>query len=516
MLASDKSSGLIARTRWHAIVPGAALAACVWLVLGCAVGPKYVRPTVETPSSYKEHGAGNQVIAAGWKPSEPKDDKIRGSWWQVYDDAKLNDLEETLDASNQNIAAAEANFLAARARVSEARAQYFPAASTNPSIVNSRPSPAQFGGLQSLATSSGGGLSVKSFTSYSLPFDASWEPDFWGRIRNGARASAFAAQASAADLQSVRLSSQAELAADYCELRGQDSLKQLFDATVTAYQESVDLTRNRFKAGLENDEAVAQAEAQLKAAQAQDANVNILRAQYEHAIAVLLGKSPASFSLPVEPLTANTANSTTVPIGVPSDLLERRPDIAQAERVMAEANAQVGVAKSAFFPIVTLSAAAGFGNSSFGEWLTWPSRFWSVGPAAAQAIFDAGLRRATVRQYRAQYDAAVAGYRETVLTAFQQVEDNLASLRFLTDVIDRQQEAVEAAQRNLQVASIRYRSGVDPYLNVITAQTVLLNDQQALVNYNVERRIVSIQLIKALGGGWDLSRLPSGKNVRGN
>ena len=515
MLANDKSGELRSRRGWRKTASMLVSATYASFLFGCAVGPKYVRPQVETPASYKELGGDGQVTVAGWKPSEPKDDQARGNWWQVYDDAKLNELEETLNTSNQNIAAAEANFLAARATLSEARAQYFPSVSTNPSIVNSRPSPAQFGGLQSLAAGSGG-LAVKSFTSYSLPFDASWEPDFWSRIRNGARASGFAAQASAADLQSVRLSSQAELAVDYCELRGQDSLKQLFDATVTAYQESVNLTRSRFKAGLESDEAVAQAETQLKAAQAQDANVNILRAQYEHAIAVLLGKAPSSFSLPAEPLTASRANSATVPVGVPSDLLERRPDIAQAERVMAEANAQVGVAKSAFFPIVTLSASAGFGNASFAEWLTWPSRFWSVGPAAAQAIFDAGQRRAMVRQYRAQYDAAVAGYRESVLTAFGQVEDSLASLRLLTDVIDRQKEAVEAAQRNVQVALVRYRSGVDPYLNVITAQTVLLGDQQALVNYDVERRIASIQLIKALGGGWDISRLPSGKNIRGN
>ncbi len=484
--------------------------ACAFSMVACAVGPKYARPQVETPPSFKEIATDNQGAPATWKAAEPKNAALRGKWWEVYDDPKLNELEEHLNASNQNIAAAAANFLAARALVTQARSQYFPNVSANPSIVNSRPSPAQFGGLQSASST---GLSVKSFTSYSLPFDASWEPDFWGRIRNGVRANVFAAQASAADLESVRLSEQAELAADYYEIRGQDALEQLFGATVVAYQESADLTRSRSKAGLENDEAVAQAEAQLRGAQAQYANIGILRAQYEHAIAVLTGRSPSAFSL--TPETPET-NPATVPVGVPSELLERRPDIAKMERAMAQANAQVGVAKSAFFPIVTLAASAGLGNSSFMDWLIWPSRFWSVGSSVAQAIFDAGLRKATVRQYRAQYDETVANYRETVLTAFQQVEDNLASLRILSQVIEQQEAAVRAAQRNLQVADIRYRSGVDPYLNVITAQTVLLNDRQALVNYKVEQMVANVQLIKALGGGWDASHLPSAKQISGH
>ena len=486
-------------------------ALCAFGMVACAVGPKYVRPPVESPPSFKELDSAHTTVAPAWKTAEPRDESIRGQWWQIYADPKLNELEETLNASNQNIAAAAANFLAARAMVQQARSQYFPSLSTNPSIVNSRPSPAQFGGLQSSAAS-GAGTSVKSFTSYSLPFDASWEPDFWGRIRNSVRANEYAAQSSAADLQSVRLSEQAELAADYYQLRGQDSLKQLFDATVLAYQESLDLTRSRFKAGLENDEAVAQADAQLKAAQAQDTNVGVLRAQYEHAIAVLIGKSPSAFSLPPQSAEENPAE---VPVGVPSELLERRPDIAQRERAMAQANSQIGVAKSAFFPIVTLAASAGFGNSSFADWFTWPSRFWSLGPAAAQTIFDARLRRATLRQYQAHYDETVASYRETVLIAFQQVEDNLASLRILKDVIAQQDSAVQAAQRNLQVASIRYRAGVDPYLNVITAQTILLNDRQALVNFKIEQMVASVQLVKSVGGGWDTSHLPSAKQVAG-
>jgi len=511
-LASENSEQSRIRTEWRKIGMMSLVSVVgAFSLVSCAVGPKYVRPSVEAPPVFKELSPGNQDVTPGWKAAEPNDDAIRDKWWEAYGDPQLNELEENLNASNQNIAAAAANFLAARALVREARSQYFPSLSTNPSIVNSRPSPAQFGGLQT-GSSSGAGFSVKSFTSYSLPFDASWEPDFWGRIRNGVRGNVFAAQASAADLENVRLTEQAELAADYYELRGQDLLKQLFDATVIAYQESADLTRSRFKAGLENDEAVAQAEAQLNAAQAQDANVGILRAQYEHAIAVLTGKSPSAFFLPAETLETHPV---PIPAGVPSELLERRPDIAHMERAMAQANSQVGVAKSAFYPIVTLSAAAGFGNSSFTDWLAWPSRFWSVGPAAAQAIFDAGLRKATARQYQAQYDATVANYRETVLSAFQQVEDNLASLRILSDVIAEQNAAVQAADRNLHVANVRYLAGVDPYLNVITAQTVLLNDRQALVNYRVQQMLANVQLVKALGGGWSTSRLPSTKQVGG-
>jgi NodT family efflux transporter outer membrane factor (OMF) lipoprotein len=475
---------------------------------GCVVGPKYAKPAVETPPAYKELTDQDQGVVGVWKPAQPSDAATRGKWWEIYKDPQLDDLEQKLNASNQNIVAAAANFAAARALVKQARSQYFPSVTADPSIVNERPSPAQFGGLQTGGPTS---LTVKSFTDYALPFDASWEPDFWGRIRNGVRSTAFAAQASAADLENVRLSMQAELAADYYQLRGQDALKQVLDSTVAAYRESLDLTQSRFKAGLENDEAVSQADSLLQAAQAQDTNVGILRAQYEHAIAVLIGKPPGSFAIASQPLAGTPA---AVPVGLPSELLERRPDIASTERAMAEANAQVGIARSAFFPLVTLSATAGLGNSSFTNWFIWPSRFWSVGPAAAQTIFDAGLRRATVQQYQAMYDQTVANYRETVLSAFQQVEDNLVALRLLSQVVQQEDAAVQAAQRNLQVADIRYRAGVDPYLNVVTAQTILLADQQAAVNYRVQQMVAHVQLIKALGGGWDASLIPSPSQFR--
>jgi NodT family efflux transporter outer membrane factor (OMF) lipoprotein len=491
------------------IVLPIALAALLLLVAGCTVGPKYVRPQVPSPPAYKEAPPAAAKESEIWRATQPREGTNRGTWWKVFNDPQLNELEEKASSSSQEIAAAADNFLAARALVREARSQYFPTVTTSPSILNSRPSPGQFGGVQAGSTS-GVGLTVKSYTDYSLPFDASWEPDFWGRIRSTVRANIFAAQASAADLANVRLTVQAELAADYYELRAQDSLKELFDSTVTAYQDALNLTLAQYRAGMGNDEAVAQAEAQLKAAQAQDTNLGILRAQYEHAIAVLIGQPASSFSL--EP-NALTANPPAIPAGIPSELLERRPDIAAAERSVAQANAQIGVARAAYFPSVLLSAAGGFGNSSAASWFTWPSRFWSVGPSLAETIFDAGLRKATVQQYRATYDETVANYRQTALTAFQQVEDNLAALRILSQDIDQQDAAVQAAARSLQEAEVRYKAGLDPYLNVITAQTALLTNQQTAVNFRMQQMVASVQLIKALGGGWDSSQIPSEKEV---
>jgi NodT family efflux transporter outer membrane factor (OMF) lipoprotein len=475
------------------------------LMMGCTVGPKYVRPPVQTPPAYKEIPQTAAKESELWRTSQPKDETNRGKWWKVFNDPQLDELEEKASSSNQEIVAAADNFLAARALVREARAQYFPTVTTNPSLTNERPSPGQFGGLRA-GSSMGTSLSVRPYTNYALPFDASWEPDFWGRIRNTVRTNVYAAQASAADLENVRLSVCAELAADYYELRAQDSLKELLDSTVNAYQDALNLTRAQYKAGLDSDEAVAQAETQLKTAQAQDTNLGILRAQYEHAIAVLVGEPASTFSLPAQ---SHPTNPPNIPAGVASELLERRPDIAAAERSVAQANAQIGVAKAAYFPTVLLSASGGFGNSSASSWFTWPSRFWSVGPSLVETIFDAGLRRATMRQYRASYDATVANYRQTVLTAFQQVEDNLASLRILLQDIEQQDAAVEAASRNLQEATVRYKAGLDPYLNVISAQTILLNDQQTGVNFRMQQMVASVQLIKALGGGWDSAQLPS-------
>ncbi len=492
-------------------IPTSALlfaAGAIWtsFLAGCNLAPKYARPSVAAPPTYKELAPENLTVSDQWKAAHPNDRSARGKWWEIFGDPQLNALEEKADVSDQNIVAAAANYSASRALVRQARSQYFPTVAASPNIVNSRPSPAQFGGIKPPGSPSGFIFSVQPFTGYSLPFDASWEPDLWGRVRNSVRSAAFAAQASAADLENVRLSIEAELAADYFQLRAQDALQQLFDSTVASYQDALAINQVQFKAGIGNDEAVAQAEAQLKVTQAQDTNLGILRAQYEHAIALLVGEPASTFSIPAEPLQAKPP---AIPAGVPSELLERRPDVASSERAVAQANAQIGVAKAAYYPSVTLSATGGFGNTAITDWFTWPSRFWSVGPAVAETIFDGGLRRATLQQYRATYDQTVANYRQTVLTAFQQVEDNLAAMRFLSQDIQQQEDGVQSAQRSLQEATVRFRSGIDPYLNVVTAQTVLLSDQQTAVNYHMQQMVASVQLIKALGGGWDVAQLPT-------
>lgn len=479
---------------------------------GCTVGPKYARPSAAAAPAYKELTPENFKDTDGWKQAQPSDATLKGNWWEIFNDAQLNALEEQVNVSNQNIAAAAANFLAARALVRQTRAQYYPTISANPTITNSRPSQGQFGGVSTggSSTSTTTGFQLTSFTDYSLSFDASWVPDFWGKIRNTFLQNAAAAQASAADLENVRLTAQAEVAVNYFELRAQDTLKQLFDQTVAAYQDSLELTQLQFNAGIASDEAVAQAETQLESTQAQDTNLDIARAQFEHAIAMLLGQPAPTFSLPAAPLEANPP---AIPFGVPSEILERRPDVASAERLMAQANAGIGIATAAYYPTVTLSASAGFSNTSPTDWFTWPSRFWSAGPALAETLFDAGLRRATVQQSRAFYDRNVANYRQTVLTAFQQVEDNLASLRILSQEIRQQDTAVNSAQRNLESATQRYQAGIDPYLNVITAQTTLLTNQQTAVNLRRDQMTASVQLIEALGGGWDAAQLPSVKDV---
>jgi NodT family efflux transporter outer membrane factor (OMF) lipoprotein len=479
---------------------------------GCTVGPKYARPSAAAAPAYKELTPENFKDTDGWKQAQPSDGTLKGNWWEIFNDPQLNALEEQVNVSNQNIAAAAANFLAARALVRQTRAQYYPTLTANPTITNSRPSLGQFGGVRTSGTSTNTstGFALTSFTDYSLAFDASWVPDFWGKIRNTFLENAAAAQASAADLENVRLTAQAELAVNYFEIRAQDTLKQLFNQTVAAYQDSLELTQLQFNAGIASDEAVAQAETQLESTQAQDTNLDIARAQFEHAIAMLLGQPAPTFSLPAAPLEANPP---AIPFGVPSEILERRPDVASAERLMAQANAGIGIATAAYYPTVTLSASAGFSNTSPTDWFTWPSRFWSAGPALAETLFDAGLRRATVQQSRAFYDRNVANYRQTVLTAFQQVEDNLASLRILSQEIRQQDMAVNSAERNLQSATQRYQAGIDPYLNVITAQTTLLTNQQTAVNLRRDQMTASVQLIEALGGGWDAAQLPSVKDV---
>jgi len=450
---------------------------------------------VQTPGTFKEVTPDDLKKMDGWKVAQPQDSALRGKWWEILGDAQLNALEEQINISNQNVAAAFASFMAARALVREARAQYFPTVTAGASITRQRQN-----------TASGATTS----TEYSMPFDASWTPDLWGRVRNQVRANVANAQASAADLENTRLTAQAELAVDYFQLRGQDALKQLLDSTVVAYEESLKLTKALYETGIDSDEAVAQAETQLEATRALDTGIGILRSQYEHAIALLTGQPASSFSIAVEPLKTPPP---AIPFGVPSQLLERRPDVAANERLMAQANALIGVQKAAYYPTLTLSASAGFESTKGSNWLTWPSRFWSVGPSISELIYDGGLRRATVEQYRAQYDQTVANYRNTVLTAFQQVEDNLSALRILSQEIQEQDTAIASAQRSLNLATDRYRLGIDPYLNVITAQTTLFSNQQTAVNLRIEQIVDSVQLIEALGGGWDSSTLPTSQQI---
>lgn len=479
------------------------------LIAGCNVGPKYNRPPVATPASFKEVTADDEKNMDGWKVAQPQDSALHGKWWEIFQDPELNALEEQVNISNQNIASAFASFMAARALVREARAQYFPTVSIGTSITNQRSGlfAANQSGKAATGTSSPSGT---IYTAYNLPFEASWTPDLFGRVRNTVRANVANAQASAADLENTRLTAHAELAVDYFQLRGQDALKQLLDSTVDAYEKSLELTKALYETGIDSDEAVAQAETQLAATRAADTNLGILRSQFEHAIAMLTGQPASTFSVKVEPLkTAPPA----IPFGVPSQLLERRPDVAATERLMEQANAQIGVARAAYFPTLTLGGSVGFQTTDAAKWFTWPSRFWSAGPSASETIFDAGLRRATVEQFRATYEQTTANYRQTVLTAFQQVEDSLATLRILSKQIGEQESAVKSAQRGLTLANDRYRLGIDPYLNVITAQTTLLSNEQAALNLHIQQIVASVQLIEALGGGWDASTIPTSHQI---
>ncbi len=393
--------------------------------------------------------------------------------------------------------------------VREARSQYFPTLTVAPAFNRSRTS----GNLNTApVNTSGTGTAAKQLQStvYSLPLEASWEPDLWGKVRNTVRQAQYAAQVSAADLENERLTEQASLAEFFFEIRGQDQLQKIFDDTVAADQKAYDLTRALYEAGIDDQISVVEAETTLHSAQAGATNVGIARAQFEHAIAVLIGKAASDFSIPVKPMTVAPP---PIPLGMPSELLERRPDVAAAERTMAEANATIGIAYAAYYPNLTLTAAGGFESSSFQHWLSWPSRFWSVGASIPEVIFDAGLRRATVQQFVATYNADLASYRQTVLAAFQQVEDSLAEVRILSKQIQQERQAVDSAQTFLKLEQARYETGVDPYIDVLTAQTTVLADQQVLNTLQVQQMTSAVALVEALGGGWDRSQLPSTQQV---
>ncbi len=443
----------------------------------------------------------------------------------MFKEPDLNALEEQLDIDNQNIAQYFQNFMAARSQVREARAGYFPTLNAVPSVTKSGTGPRGSTVTQASTTtavsstgSTTGGTAVTNGTTvgsgggtgFALPLEAAWAPDLWGRIRNTVHEAQYAAQVSAADLENERLTEQAALAEYYFELRGQDALQDLYNRTVAADRQSLELTRSLYDTGIDNQEAVVEAELTLENAEAAAIGIATNRALYEHAIATLIGKPASSFSMPVKSLTTPLP---AIPVGVPSQLLERRPDIAGAERTMAQANALIGVEKAAFYPTLSLTGAGGLQSSGLGTLFSLPALFWSLGASATQMIFDAGLRNSTVAQYTATYNADVAAYKQTVLTAFQQVEDFIATLRVTSQQIARQEAAIRTAQQYLEIATSRYQTGLDPYLDVITAQNTLLSDQLTEVSLRVGEMTAAVQLIQALGGGWDTKQLPAPSQV---
>lgn len=471
--------------QWYRLVGALGIAAL--LTSGCTVGPNYVRPSVDAPTAYKE-------TPQNFKEAQPSDQIAKGQWWQIYNDPQLNDLEGQVLVSNQTLKAEQAQFAAARAAIGIARSQSLPSATGGLSATH-----------QSESYNRPLGTNNLQYQDYQLPVDVSYEPDLWGRVRRLVEANRSEAQATAADLANIQLSLQAELASDYFELRGLDAEKQLLDSTVQSYEKALELTQTRYQGGVATAVDVAQAQTQLETTRAENTDVAVNRAAFEHAIAVLVGKPASNFSLP--PLSLQTP-PPPIPPGVPSDLLERRPDIAAAERRVQEANAQIGVAKSAYYPNVTLSAGGGFESGALGTFLQGASGFWTLAGQASELIFDGGLRRGVNEQSRALYDKSVDSYRQTVLVAFQEVEDNLAALNILQDEAKTEDAAVTAAQRSLDLSTTRYKGGVTNYLEVTTAQSAALTDEVTALNILIRRMNASVLLIKAIGGGWDVSQIP--------
>jgi len=465
------------------------LLALVLGLTGCAVGPKYHPPVVQAPPAYKEVG--------DWKPAQPNDQNLGGDWWTIFHDPQLDALEQQINVGNQNLKAAEAQFQQARAALRYNRADYYPTVTAGPSATRTRIS-----AHRPPPNSIFNGITENDFV---LPVDVSYQADVWGRVRKNVESYREQAQASAADLATVNLSMHADLAIDYFQARSLDAEEQLLNSTVTQYEQALQLTQSRFEGGIASEVEVEQAKTQLQTTRAQAIDVGVARAQFEHAVAILIGKPPAEFSLPPLPLTAPPPH---IPLSVPSELLERRPDIAAAERRVASANAQIGVAKSAYYPTISLGATGGFESSSITTLLNGPSGLWSLGLSAVGTLFDGGRRHALTDQARAAYDFQVASYRESVLGGFQQVEDNLAAVRILENEAKVQDEAVTAAQNSLNLSITRYKGGVTSYLEVITAQSAALTDEVTAVNILGRRMANTVLLIQALGGGWDRSSLP--------
>jgi NodT family efflux transporter outer membrane factor (OMF) lipoprotein len=499
----------------------------LWLLSACNTAPKYAKPPAPAPAAFKEAVPQEYREGTGWKIAQPGDDRIRNKWWEMYNDPQLNALEEHVQVSNQSIIQAEANFRSSRAAIASARASLFPVVGVSASYTNSRFSqtarttavvPSAAGGNvgtgTSGGTSTGGqgntatgvtGGNAGIFNNFSLPIDVSYSVDLWHKVRNTIAANSFTAQASAAEVATALLSTRAELAQDYFQIRALDAERAILQDTLENYRRALNLTNTLFQTGLNSEQDVAQAKTQLDTVTAQATDLGVSRAQFEHAIAALIGKPAATFSLLVAPFIPTPP---AVPVALPSQLLERRPDIAAAERQVAAANAQIGVARAAYYPNLALSFSGGFQTAHFLEWFTWPSRFWSVGPQLAETVLDFGARRAANELAQAAYDATVANYRQTVLTAFQAVEDNLASVRILSEEAAEQHTAVNSATRVLDLSLTRYRAGVDSYLNVITAQNTVLTNRQTEVQIQLRRMMASISLIMSLGGDWDASQLP--------
>jgi NodT family efflux transporter outer membrane factor (OMF) lipoprotein len=468
---------------------GLTLSAAALLLGGCTVGPKYVRPTVQPPVAYKE--AGDE-----WKVAAPSDAISKGVWWEIYGDAQLTALEDQLTAENLSLKAAEEQFAEARAAIRAAGANYYPTVTTQPELSRN-------GQSQNYALYGNSGH--KDYNNFEIPVDVSYEPDLWGRVHQMVTSNRAIAASDAADVANVALSMHAELATDYFDLRSMDSQKQLLDSTVQAYTEALNLTQSRYNGGLASGVDVAQAQTQLETTRAQDEDVEVERSADEHAIAVLVGKAASDFKIDPLPLTVPPP---AIPTGLPSDLLERRPDIAAEERLVASQNALIGVARTAYFPNVLLSGAGGFESAKIASLLSGPSGFWALAGSAAETIFDGGARRAAVEEARANYNESVDNYRQTVLTAFQEVEDNLSALRVLQGEAATEQGAVAAAQHSLALSESRYRGGVANYLEVTTAQSAALVNERTAVDILARRMAASVLLIKALGGGWDVSQLP--------
>lgn len=488
------------------------------LVAACNLAPAYREPKTDASGSFKEAVPGGAGVQ-GWKVAEPRDGALRGNWWEMYRDRQLDDLEERVAISNQGVAAAEANYRAAAALVAESRSALQPTVSANPSVVRSRTSAAVAsggGGSGSAAggtggTTGGGGTGPRTY--FTLPLEASYELDLWGNVRNAVAQSTYSAQASAAEVATALLSTRSALAQDYFSLRAVDEQRRILDTTLADYEASLHLVRTLYNNGLASEEDMAEADTQLDAAEAQATDLGIARAQYEHALAVLIGVTPAHFSVPVRPFDSALP---LIPVGLPSDLLERRPDIAAAERQVAAANAAIGIARAAFFPNLTLSASAGFESTDLSHLLDWPDRLWSVGGSVAQTVFDSGLREAATSLARAQFDQAVANYRQAVLVAFQSVEDNLTSLRILSTEVTQQHKATVAAERTVQLSVVRYQNGLDSYVNVITAQNAFLTSRLAELQVQLRQLTASVGLIGNLGGGWDRSQWGSTESAPRN